>query len=79
MAKQAVFLIVSNGVDGLDPTRINEAYLTEEERDDSLNANSNKAYLRKEDRVVDLEQARANAFKKLDGLDMLALFPPDDY
>ena len=72
--KQALFLIVSNGIDGRAKTQIDHAFTDEQERDRFHNGmGKNKNYYRTEDRVIDLQAHSKEVIKRLDGLDKLAL------
>lgn len=73
MAKQTVFMAVSNGFDGRDEKVIEYASLDENERDNWLSISSNKAYFTKTERIVNLETERNIVLSKLNGLERLAL------
>lgn len=71
--KQAVFLVCGYGCDGKGRESIIYASTYEDERDDFFSNDPNKAYYLKVDRVYDLDQIAQQTWKKLDGLERLAL------
>ena len=73
MPKQIVFLVTDNGVDGRAPTTVRYASFSESERDAMIDADPSKAWRGKEERILDIEAAKAQALAKLDGIDRLVL------
>lgn len=73
MAKRIAFLITENGVDGRAPTVIVAAFWDEEARDKAFDADKNKAYYGKDDRIVDIPKQREKAMARLDPIDMMVL------
>jgi hypothetical protein len=71
--KQAIFLIVDNGIDGRSSDNIVSAFTEEKERDDTFDRSPNHNFYTKKEIVADLEVVAENAYKKLDGLEKLAL------
>ena len=71
--KQIAFTIIDNGIDGREPARIVYAAWNDAARDAALARNPNKAYLRPDEQIVDVDKAKAAALAKLNGLDRLLL------
>lgn len=76
--KRIAYVITSSGEDGRAPKEIEKAFWHEHERDKAFDKDRNKAYLSKEDIIVDADKAKAEAMTKLDGLEklVLGLVPP---
>jgi len=79
--KQAIFLIVSNGVDGRGPQAIEFASTDEADREHVFAAIKDdiKGYYSKTDRVIDLAEHKQYLLRKLDGLDTLVLNLPNHF
>ena len=78
MAKQIVYYIVDNGIDGRAPTEIKYAFFDEKERNKFFaNLDVKKsAYLSRAEAIVDVELRRKQAIKSMNGLQRLLLgFP----
>lgn len=75
--KQALYLAVDHGIDGRERESIRFASLDEQERDNWIEQSPNKAWLTPVDRVSDLQAVALAAWKKLDGLERLALLQTD--
>jgi hypothetical protein len=73
MMKQAIFLVVDYGIDGRDKESIKFASLDEVERNNWYENSPKKPWYRCVDRVGDLQVIALEAWKKLDGLEKLAL------
>ena len=71
--KRIVYTCVDSGVDGKDKPRIVHAFFHEHERDKAFNDSKNKAYLSKQEQIVEVNSAEQAALAKLDGLDKLVL------
>lgn len=71
--KRIAYILVDNGIDGMGPDSITEAFWSEDQRDTFFNKDPNKSWRTKKEIVVDIKEIRNNAFAKLNGLDMLAL------
>jgi hypothetical protein len=75
MAKKIAYTITSSGVDGREPTKINEAFWDEKQRDTvwSQMEPNRQTYFAKSEMIVDVENAIHHATAKLNGLDRLVL------
>jgi hypothetical protein len=72
--KQIAYTVVTEGIDGREPTQISAAFWTEEERDTHFKGlGANSPWYRKDERIVDIEQAKRAALAKLNGIDKLVL------
>lgn len=77
MAKQIIYTIRDNGVDGRAPTTTVFASMNEDERDRVFDHSKNKAYFSKGEVIADMVDGRyKSALAKLDGIDRLALGLP---
>lgn len=73
MAKQIVYLITDNGIDGLARTSLVAAFWSEADRDEAFAADQNRAYYGKDERIIDPAVRRDKALDKLDSIDKLVL------
>ncbi len=73
MAKQALFLVISNGEDGRGKERIEFASINEKERDQWHKGHRNKNYYTTVDRVIDLEAEKKQTLRQLNALQKLSL------
>lgn len=73
MAKQAIFLITSNGVDGREKTVYEFASTDEQDRDKVFEQCSQRGFNHTVEIVVDLTEHKAKALAKLDAVDLLSL------
>lgn len=71
--KRIAYILVDNGIDGMGPDSITEAFWFEDQRDNFFNKDPNKSWRTKKEIIVDIQKARDDAFAKLNGLDLLAL------
>lgn len=73
MSKRIAYLITDNGIDGMAPTSIMQAFWEEHDRDLVYGESKNKAYYSTIEQIVDVEPAKKQARCKLNGLDRLLL------
>jgi len=71
--KQIIYLITSNGIDGIDVESINYASFDEASRDKAFESNKNKNYLSKVERIIDQNVQLKQSLSKLNPIDKLIL------
>ena len=68
-----VYCGMDHGIDGRDQGRVMYAYLDEWQLQRRIDRDKNKAWRTVEKRIVNLVEVKAQALKKLDGIEKLAL------
>lgn len=76
MAKQIVYLVTQNGVDGREPTSQVAAFFDEGERDNFVATSKNKNWYSTEEKIIDVDAAYKKALAKLNEVDKLVLGLP---
>lgn len=75
--KKIAYLVTDSGIEGRDSTKVLYATWTEEARAAKLAVDKSRNWRSTDEKIVDLESARAAALAKLDGVDRLVLnLPP---
>ena len=73
MAKIIAFTVINNGIDGRSKNDIVYANDNEAMRDDWHNNSKNKAWYRKSEQIVNVEETKKNALAKLNGIEKMIL------
>ncbi len=76
MAKQIVYLVTQNGVDGREPTSQVAAFFSEGERDEFVKTSKNRNWYSTEEKIIDVDVAYKKAVGKLNEVDKLVLGLP---
>jgi len=71
--KQIIYLITSNGADGIDNESIHYASFDEISRDYAFESDKNKNYLSKVERIIDHPNQLKQSLSKLNPIDKLIL------
>lgn len=73
MAKIIAYTVIDNGIEGKEKNRIVYADGDETLRDKWFSNAKNKAWYRKSEQIVNIEEVKKAALAKLDGIDKMLL------
>lgn len=73
MAKEIIYTVLDNGIDGREKSRVVFASKNEEARDNWLDKSPNKNWYRKDEEIVDLEVLKEETLKTMNPIQKLAL------
>ena len=77
MGKQIIYIAVDNGIDGMAKDSILYASFDESELIKLMNKDKSKPWRTKKEVIVDVDSAKKQALRKLNGIDRLVLGLPN--